>query len=87
MRQFASFLRVLLFPPPMKLTATIAEILLRVALDTITLTLTRVDYFSGNLRYKIEDGLLDGSESLFSLSKSLMREQPKTVSDTGKINI
>jgi hypothetical protein len=30
------FLRVLRFPPPIKLTATIAELLLKVALNTIT---------------------------------------------------
>jgi len=36
LRQFDGFLRVLRFPPPIKLTVT--EILLNVALNTITLT-------------------------------------------------
>jgi hypothetical protein len=36
LRQIGGFLRVLLFPPPIKLTATtIAEKLLKVALNTI----------------------------------------------------
>ena len=40
LRQVDGFLRVLRFPPPMKLTAMdITEIFLKVALNTITLTL------------------------------------------------
>jgi len=40
LRQVGGFLRVLRFPPPLKLTATnIAEILLKVALNTIKQTL------------------------------------------------
>ena len=35
-----SFLRVLRFPPPIKLTNTITEIVLKMALNTTTLTLT-----------------------------------------------
>jgi hypothetical protein len=41
LRQVGGFMRVLRFPPPIKLTATIynlAEILLKVALNTITRT-------------------------------------------------
>ena len=42
-RQVGGFLRVLQFPPPIKLTVTIyTEILLKVALNTITLTITIV---------------------------------------------
>ena len=36
LRQVGGFLRVLRFPPPIKLTATITEILLKLALNTIT---------------------------------------------------
>jgi len=36
------FFQVLRFPPPIKLTATIADILLKVALNTTTLTLTPI---------------------------------------------
>ena len=39
LRQVANFLRVLRFPPPITLTSTIAEILLKVVLNTINLTL------------------------------------------------
>jgi hypothetical protein len=42
LRQVCGFLRVLLYPPPIKLTTTIynaAKILLTVALNTITITL------------------------------------------------
>ena len=40
LRQVGAFLRILLIPPPIKLTSTeIAEILLKVALNTITLPL------------------------------------------------
>ena len=38
MRQVGGFLRVLRFPPPIKLTTTITEILLKVALITINQT-------------------------------------------------
>jgi hypothetical protein len=39
LRQVGGFIRVLRFPPPIKLIATdITEILLKVALNTITLT-------------------------------------------------
>ena len=42
-RQVGGFLRVLQFPPPIKLTVTIyTEILLKVALNTINLTITLV---------------------------------------------
>ena len=41
LRQAGGFLRVSLFPPPIKLTATITEILLKVALNTITQTLNK----------------------------------------------
>ena len=37
--QIGGFLRVLRFPPPIKLTDYIAKILLKVAINTITLTL------------------------------------------------
>ena len=40
LRQVAGVLCVLRFPPPIKLTATLTEILLKVALNTITLILT-----------------------------------------------
>jgi hypothetical protein len=39
LRQVGGFLRVLQFQLPIKLTATITELLLKVALNTITLTL------------------------------------------------
>jgi len=39
LRQVGGFLHVLQFPPSIKLTATITEILLEVALNTIALTL------------------------------------------------
>ena len=43
LRQVGGFLRVLQFPPPIKLTVAIyTEILLKVALNTITLTITLV---------------------------------------------
>ena len=38
LRQVGGFLRVLRFPPPIKLNTTITEILLKVALNTITIT-------------------------------------------------
>jgi hypothetical protein len=38
-RQVSGFLRVLRFPPPIKLSHDITEILLKVALNNITLTL------------------------------------------------
>ena len=38
LRQVGGFLRVLRFPPPIKLTTEIAEILLKVALNTINST-------------------------------------------------
>ena len=41
LRQVGGFLQILRFPPPIKLTAT-AEILLKVALNTIILTLTPI---------------------------------------------
>ena len=41
MWQFSGFLRVLLFPPPMKLTHNITEILLKVALNTIKQNLNK----------------------------------------------
>ena len=48
LRQADGFLRVLLFPSPIKLTAmhNIAEILLKVALNTIALTLHLIPVFS-----------------------------------------
>ena len=43
LRQVGGFLRVLRFLPPIKLTATITEILFKVAVNTITLTLLNID--------------------------------------------
>jgi hypothetical protein len=42
LRQVCGFLRVLRFPPPIKLTHDITEILLKVALNNITLTLSHI---------------------------------------------
>ena len=43
LRQVGGFLRVLWFPPPIKLTNNINEILLKVELNAITLTLCVID--------------------------------------------
>jgi len=51
LRYVSGFLRALPFPPPIKLTATIyviSEILLKVALNTITLTPITTNFFSSN---------------------------------------
>jgi hypothetical protein len=59
--QVGGFLRVLLFPPPLKLTATIidiTQILLKVALNTITLILTLKisgDYIRNKMKIYIFD--------------------------------
>jgi len=50
LRQVGGFLQVLRFPSPMKLTATIIEILLKVALNHITLTVVNYEH---NILYEL----------------------------------
>ena len=45
----SGFLRVLRFPPPIKLTATITEILLKVELNTIDQTKPLMFYYHGDV--------------------------------------
>ena len=46
LRQVGGFLWVLQFPPPIKLTTTIAEILLNVTLNTLTLSTFQISALS-----------------------------------------
>ena len=59
MWQFSGFLRVLLFPPPMKLTHNITEILLKVALNTIKQNLNKTKPRSAGLWLKGRDVSVD----------------------------
>jgi hypothetical protein len=53
MHQNGGFLRVFLFPPPL----IIAEILLKVALNTITLTLMHLNFEHNNSWHRIKVGI------------------------------
>jgi hypothetical protein len=73
MRQVGGFLRVLWFPPPIKLTATIyknvTEILLKVALNTITLTIFHIKSIPKQEKSIINNDLSNTINLVFTLDK------------------
>jgi hypothetical protein len=79
MRQVGGFLRVLWFPPPIKLTATIyknvTEILLKVALNTITLTIFHIKSIPKQEKSIINNDLSNTINLVFTLDKYYKNQQ------------